>query len=306
MRVIAVVLLLVMLGSVSYAAQAPVPAAPPPAFEVAAVKRNQTTATTGEAAAWSFQVSPSGIVAITNYSLRRLIVVAYGIEQRYERHTPEGGPASLLATRFDITAKVPVDPATTQPPGAQAPTVRATALLMLRTLLSERFKLRIHSETRQVPVYAVTVARDGRLGPELRPSSHDCERFRAARREGSAAEPPRDAKNRPLCTLEVLRSSTSTNPQGTRQIVAQQERNAGPLTRLLPGIQAFVDRPLVDETGLAGNFEWQITTAMPGIDAFEYPSIRTALEEQLGLKVESRTATIDVIVIDSVEFPTPD
>jgi uncharacterized protein (TIGR03435 family) len=106
--------------------------------------------------------------------------------------------------------------------------------------------------------------------------------------------------NRLLCVVEVIRSSRGSGP-----MVAQRDRQAGPLTRLFPGIQGFVDRPLVDATGLTGNFEWEITRAMPGVETSEYPSMFTALEEQLGLKVEPQMATIDVIVIDSVEMPTP-
>jgi uncharacterized protein (TIGR03435 family) len=274
------------------------------AFEVASVKRSLTTATTGPDAGRYFRVSPSGIVAITNYSLRGLIVAAYGIERQFEPYTPEGGPDNILSTRFDIDAKVPIDTSTAQPPETAA-TIRSTAQLMLRTLLSERFNLRIHTETRQVPVYALTVAREGRLGPELRPSSRDCEAFGAARRAGATAEAPRDARDRLLCTVQVLRASISSSPGGVRPMIGQEERNAGPLTRLLSGIQGFVDRPLQDETGLTGNYEWQITTAMPGVETSEYPSMLTALQEQLGLKLEPRTAAIDVIVIDSVALPTP-
>ncbi len=89
-------------------------------------------------------------------------------------------------------------------------------------------------------------------------------------------------------------------------MVGQVERRAGPLATLTPGIQGFVDRPLIDATGLTGNYEWQITAAMPGIDTADYPSMITALREQLGLRLEPRTAAVDIIVIDTVELPTVD
>ncbi len=232
--------LIVVVSALALAAQElPVAA---PAFEVASVKRSATRATTGPDAATSFRISPSGIVALTNQSLRGLIAVAYGIERRFERHSPEGGSADIMSARFDINAKVPLDMSTPERTSTQA-SVRASALLMLRTLLQERFKLRVHVETRQVPVYAITLDRESTLGPELRPSSHDCDAFGEARRQGAALEQPRDARNRPLCTVEVLRSSTNTNAAGLRQIVGQVERRAGPLALLAPGIQGFVDRP---------------------------------------------------------------
>jgi hypothetical protein len=108
---LAVVVGVLPVGIVDMSAHEALPqqSVPAPAFEVASVKVNPTRATTGEQAGWSFRVSPSGIVAITNYSLRMLIVEAYGIAPQYERYSPEGGPASILSTRFDISARMPVD-----------------------------------------------------------------------------------------------------------------------------------------------------------------------------------------------------
>jgi uncharacterized protein (TIGR03435 family) len=275
-----------------------------PAFEVASIAPSQVTATTGPASASAFHASPSGIVTFTNYPVRSLIALAYGIEWHAVRYTLEGGPPAVLSARFDIRAKVPPDRPSIPADDAEA-SVRSTAQLMLRALLAERFGMRAHIETRQLPIFAVTIARPGRLGPELRPSTHDCDAFRAARVKGSTATAPLDAKNRPLCTLEVLRQPAA-NAGGLRAITAQVERSAGPLARLLPGLQGFVDRPLRDATGLSGNFEWQITTALPPGDPSDYPSLPTALEEQLGLKLEPRTAAVDVLAIDSLELPTPD
>ena len=83
-------------------------------------------------------------------------------------------------------------------------------------------------------------------------------------------------------------------------------RAAGPVSRLVLAIQAYLDRPVIDATGLSGNVEWQLTTAMSGVTTGEYPSIFAAVEEQLGLKLESRTGPFEVLVIDAVEMPTAD
>lgn len=114
-----------------------------------------------------------------------------------------------------------------------------------------------------------------------------------------------DAKKRPLCTIVLLRAGDVT-ATGVPAMVAQVDRDAGPLMRPLPALHGFADRPLRDATGLTGNFEWQITRAFPGLGPSDYPSLPTALEEQLGLKLEPRTAAVDVLVIDSLELPTPE
>jgi uncharacterized protein (TIGR03435 family) len=135
-------------------AQAPQPAT----FEVASVKRNMSGDST-----MRFQVPPNGTVAITNSPLRMLITVAYEIELLTDRFRLvdasnsvllRGGSLSdeLSAPRFDVQGKAPDG----SQPGQQ--------YAMLRTLLAERFKLRAHKEARPTPVYAMTVARPGRLG----------------------------------------------------------------------------------------------------------------------------------------------
>ncbi len=297
----AVVILALAGTAASVSAQAPAESV---AFEVASVKPTATTATTGPAAARLFRVSPSGLVTLTNHSTRQLIAVAYGIERAYERYSPEGGPAAVLSSRFDIAARMPGGAATPGAAATEAP-LRATAQMMLRSLLAERFGLRVRSEVRQVPVYALIVARQGRLGPELRPSRHDCATVGEMRRSGAAVEPPRDAKDRPLCTMDVIRDPTTLNAQGIGQMVAQRDRSAGPVSALAQGMQGFVDRPLVDATGLTGQFEWQLESPMPSAGPAA-PSFFSAVREQLGLALEARTASVTVVVIDAVSLPTPD
>jgi uncharacterized protein (TIGR03435 family) len=273
-----VTLTLVGLASVRILTQAP-PAPPAPAFEVASIKAN----TSGENRSM-FNFPPGGMVVLTNATLRMMIVQAYDIALPVERFTVVGGPEKLLTSRFDISAR---------PPEGVHP--RPQILLMLKALLAERFRLRTHTETRQLPVYAITVAREGRLGPEIRPSSHDCAAIVRAGGRPTDANAPRDYKGRDLCWMNYDFGPT------------QGIRFAGPLAYLVSrGAQPNVDRPVVDATGLTGNFEWQITfTRNPTADS-DAPSIFTAFQEQLGLKLEPRTGPVDVLVIDSVEAPTPD
>lgn len=82
-------------------------------------------------------------------------------------------------------------------------------------------------------------------------------------------------------------------------------RNAGTIVRLITDTQAFIDRPIVDATGLAGNFEWQLVFNPVGDNSSEFPSILTAFEEQLGLKLQPRRMRLEVLVIESLEAPSP-
>jgi uncharacterized protein (TIGR03435 family) len=167
---------------------------------------------------------------------------------------------------------------------------------MMRTLLEDRFKLRVHRETRQMPAFALTVAREGRLGPNLAPSKFDCRAWNTQRRFGGTAEEPVDASGRSWCPNFVDTSRPGVS----------FERFAGPLSVLMQRLQSLVDRPIVDATGLSGNFEWTMTVGFGSNPPSDVPTIFTALQDHLGLKLEARQAPVDVLVVDHVELPTPD
>ena len=273
---------LALVGSVAIlSAQAPTPL---PAFEVASVRAN----TSGDA---RFSIAwPKGSFSATNVQLRMLIAQAYGIPGQFlMRFKVVGGPEELLAERYDVQARLP----DSAPEGQHFD--------MLRSLLNERFKLRARYETRPTPIYALSVARqDRRLGPDLRRSAIDCiaerERVRQGGRPFTAETAPRDAQGRPVCW--------GTSPAGTPG--AQALISVGPLSDLVRGIQAVVDRPVTDDTGLAGTFEWHLVFASPVQGNPDVPSVFTAVQEQLGLKLEARTGPYELLVIESVERPTPD
>ena len=247
------------------------------AFEVASVKPNDS----GESRTY-FNVPPG--VRWTNVTLRALIVRAYDIPPTVERFTLVGGPDQILAARFDVTAK--------EPEGSPA----GQTMAMLRTLLAERFNLRVHRETRQMPIYAVTMVREGALGSDLRPSPHDCVAFAAAGGRRTDDNAPHDANGQALCfNSDILRAGLLTM------------QNAGPVSQLLTRVQGFVDRPLIDATGLTGSYQWRLAFSASGpVANSPHPSIYTALREQLGLKLDPRTGPVEVLVVDSVERPTPD
>jgi uncharacterized protein (TIGR03435 family) len=274
-------------------------------FGVLFLRGQTTTATSSEAALQSevASVKPGrrgserigvgirgGEVRATNMPLRFILQWAYNIRPQFHQGTLEGGPAWIDSDGFDIVAK------------AATRLTIDEARAMLRALLAERFALRVHKEARQVPVFALVLAKnDGALGPGLRRSNRNCAAFSAAVENGDFnTELRRDG-----CGLR------NTAPSVTAI------RGSAAIPVLIPLISRGreIDRPILDRTGLEGTFDIELTFSpirpgLPGRDlptpATANPSLFTALQEQLGLKLESTKGPVDVIVIDHVEKPTPD
>ena len=148
-----------LIGTLVTAAGLPIvarQAASDPAFEVATLRRN-TSRNTG----WLLRPQPGGRLTGTNVPAAALIRFAYNLPD----FQISGGPGWLASDRFDVEAKAEGDPPLNQ------------KRLMLRTLLAERFRLTVHTETRELPIYALVMARsDGRPGAQLRRTEADCAR----------------------------------------------------------------------------------------------------------------------------------
>ena len=274
-------------------AQAPAPNPRPPAFEVASVKPNVSRSTPTR-----MFFPPGGRFTATSAPLQLLILEAYQLKE------PQlvGGQGWITSEGFDIVAKAEGDVPPTSPGGPPGP-----IQLMLRTLLAERFKLVVHSETRELPIYALVLARsDRRLGPRLRPTSIDWAAVMAARERGGAASLPTAPGGRPACRVSIM--------------AGQMSGSGFPLSLLARILSNLEERVVVDRTGLMGNYELDLTwtpnalppsgpdrgaVPLPPIDP-DGPSIFTALQEQLGLRLESQKGPVDVLVIDRAERPTPD
>ena len=149
-----------------------------PAFEVASIRPN--AATTGPRN-WKFH--PGGRFTATNLPLRALIRLAYGFDTIRLPAQMTGGPDWIDSQRFDIEAKA------AEPVGAGPDGIPRPLLAMLRTLLEERFKVRAHIEIRELPIYELVVAKPGRLGPELKPSTVDCNALEPAPAGGEPRSP---------------------------------------------------------------------------------------------------------------------
>jgi len=273
-------------------AQVPAADAGSATFEVASVKPNKSV--DGRVRA----DMAGGRFTTVNVTLRDLVRLAYPFQDGVRNDDQiSGGPSWINADHFDVMATAPGVAAfdTTRAAGAVAPPDSAAlneVRVMLRNLLADRFKLDVHHESREFPIYAVVIARsDRRLGPQLHPIEIDC----AALLNG--ARPPAAADNKAACGgFRLL---------GPGRLTA----HAVTLTMLVSLLSNFpaVGRIVVDDTALRGSFdldlEWtpdQISQQATGTGA----SIFTAVQEQLGLKLESRRGPVDVVVIDHAEQPT--
>ena len=261
-------------------------------FEVASVKQNVSGDVGGR-----MQIPPAGAITYINVPLRMLIRDAYQVDPYAESYKLDPGRfVGIVGSPLAAQPNVPRFDVVGKPPDNTLPSERRA---MMRALLEDRFKLRVHRETRQMSVYALTVARAGRLGPNLAASKIDCEEYLAQRRAGSAAAEPVDATGTGWC-LSLFA------PADLILAGISRWRFAGPIRLLSQRLQPNVDRPIVDATGLSGNFEWVLTFTVGGSNASaDVAGLFTAVQEQLGLRLEPREAPVDVLVIDSVEMPTP-
>jgi len=272
-----------------FAQQIAEPAAPM-FFEAASIKPNKS----GDFGQ-TIRRAPGGRLAATNMPLRVLITFAYQLQQAQL----VGGPNWISSDRFDIVAKIEGDPAPVPPGGGPDP-----LMLAMRSLLADRFKLAVHKETRDLDVYALVLAKPGgKPGPALKPSTTDCAQLMLGRRGGPPPAPP--GPNDPvLC--------------GMRGTFGRIQVGGFPMSQFANGLQGQAGRLVLDRTGLTGNWDFELTFAQerpvgplpPGVELPPVdpnaPNLFTALQEQLGLKLESTKAPIEVLVIDQVEQPTPD
>jgi uncharacterized protein (TIGR03435 family) len=278
------------------ASAAPSGQAAPLAFEVASVKSNKS----GDMGA-RLQRQPGGRVNAVNMPLRDLIQFAYQVRP----FQIEGAPAWAATARYDIIAKAEGDlPFGPPVPGGQPP----AEMLMLRTLLADRFKLAVHMETRELPIYALTLARaDRKLGPQLKPSTTDCAAlFNAAGRSGAPPPPPPGPGEPMQCGMRIGPGRFSGGDFS--------------MDALANALGTMVQRPVVDRTGLSGTYQADLTFQMeaipgpggaliqppPGPVDQNLPSLFTAVQEQLGLKLESTRGPVEMLVIDRVEPPVED
>jgi uncharacterized protein (TIGR03435 family) len=242
----------------------------PLAFEVASIKLNRSADSRRQ-----IGPAPGGRFLVTNTTLRDLLPYAYGLPQAQASFRVIGGPAWIDDDRFDITASVA---------GTWTPQQMSE---MLRTLLADRFGLVAHRELREMPTYALVVASQPRRLTRSAVDQAACDARRAAIQRREPVPPP-VAGAPPIC--------------GTGRTIPGAIRAVGQTTdALATSLAPFVSRVVADRTQLEGLWDYELTWNDP-----DGPSIFTALQEQLGLKLESTYGPVDVVVIDRVEHPKED
>jgi uncharacterized protein (TIGR03435 family) len=276
--VVATLAMPIALGELT--AQAPSAQTGSVAFEVVSIKRN-TSAGPSRA-----RLEPGRFTAV-NAPVSQILRQAYDIQPFQLFNAPDW----INSERYDVLAKAP-----------EGVDVGRALAPLLRSLLNDRFAFRSHTESREMPVYELVPARkDGRLGEKLQQSPVDCTAFAAGQ-----APPPSPQSDEPPCAV-----------MGTP---GRYQMRGFPISRLAQILGSPLNRFVVDKTGLTGtwNLKLEFTpdhmpnlppgapppgVTLPSPDA---PSLFTAVQEQLGLKLEPARGPVTVLVIDRIERPSED
>lgn len=260
------------------------------AFEVVSIKPD-TSRVDG-----MVRVTP-GRIEIPGTTLRGLLRMAYG-RFAFDPREIVGGPSWIDNDRFTVIATAP-------PPFRSGPDGFPTELTaMLRTLVEDRFKVRVHSAQREASHYIlIPVGSESKPGPGLRAVPDECTQ---AMKELSGAKPAPPRPGPPPCSFG--------GPPG--KLIG----TGVTMDAFANVLSLSVGKRVIDRTGMTGSFNIELTfdpssasalgppgAVPPGSPARDdnAPSIFTALQEQLGLKLESTRGPVDVLVVDSAEPPTP-
>jgi uncharacterized protein (TIGR03435 family) len=247
-------------------------------FEVASVKPNTSTVPTVRI----FAAPGNPRFSVTNGTLRMLITFAYNVRN----FQISGGNGVIDAGRYDVEAK-----------SAEARPTPEQTRLMLQALLADRFKLMIHRETKEVPVYALMAVKGG--SKLVEPKEGSCVELTPA-----SLPPPGQSPSSVFCGLMI----------GPNTAKGGEIR----MKEFTDGLSNILGRPVIDKTGYTGTFDAALEFSQEGIDMASMfggapfvvakpqdddtrPSVFTALQDQLGLKLESQKGPAELLVIDHAE-----
>jgi uncharacterized protein (TIGR03435 family) len=277
--VTAPVLVLSVAGATAIVSLYAVPQDAPPAFEIASIKRDVS----GKHIRFT---KPFPTLHIEGSTLKDLILLAYHVHD----FEITGGPAWIDSDLYDIDAKA-------ERPPTRSPQFANLQWRRLQTLLHDRFSLAIHRETRELPVYELTVAK---VGLKVQPAT-------CIQRITGDTNIASDKKPSDYC-----------GPTEARR--GRIEASGAAMAFLADLLSSQLSRPVVDKTGIHGDFQIHLTyapdalAASPGAPGFRPtdadatadpgPDIFAAMQEQLGLKLQPAKGPVEVLVIDHVEKPT--
>ncbi|HEY1304429.1 MAG TPA: TIGR03435 family protein [Vicinamibacterales bacterium] len=252
-----------------------------PTYDVVSIKPAPPNATSMNVA-----TLPGGRFVMSNGDARMLIQMAY------PSRTNElvGAPAWVRTERFDVAATSSI-----------ATPTEEQRTLMMRALMTDRFKLAAHYEPKEIDAFALMLAReDGRLGPQIHRAEFDCEAISAARARGEQPPPPTRADGSPGC--------------GSRGRPGVLTFGGTSMAVFAGSLSSAAGRLVVDKTGLTGRYDVTLEyAARTSRDApagaapppsEDRPDIATALREQLGFKLAPERMTVQIVVIDHIEHPT--
>jgi uncharacterized protein (TIGR03435 family) len=270
------------------------PTEPLPSFEVATIKPAQNTAQ-------GFSRPPQNIFRLTNVTARDLVRTAYGLPPGPATLRVLAGPGWIDTNHYNVEGKVP-DELFAEMQKTPAQQQRNQMLLMAQSLLADRFKLKVHFEQREMPIYELVVAKNG---PKLTPAKEPP--------PGSDALPPLPANGGTPRPEDLRQGILLIAKQASMEMTAKgQTLDALFIQILFLGLDA---RPVVNKTGLTGKYDFTLAwtpdqLTRPATDnpapqnAPDGPSLMTALQEQLGLKLVPTKGLVEVVVIDHIELPS--
>jgi uncharacterized protein (TIGR03435 family) len=256
----------------------------PPAFEAASVKRHPDPSER----VMAFQMLPSGRVHIVNLPLHIIISLAYDLPFQSATVRLSGGPEWIRSETYDIEAT-----AGALPPDMTSEARSERMKVMLRTLLAERFHMQLRQSAKEMPVYTLTVAKNG---PKLMPS-----KVQESECVSASVDPP----------CHELNGGMGRGLHGKAVTVADIMHHA----------ENWSDRPILDRTGLTGLYEvdtegWVPMQARPPASDGAPPNAEAVamadparptlflIMDRLGLKMEPVKAPVDIYVIERIEHPT--
>ncbi len=251
-----------------------------PAFEAASIKPNKSDDRT------SAQFTPAGYTG-THVTMGLLVHTAFSLPGAFGlRRYLEGGEDWIYSDPFDITARSENGAI----PDSLSPKEHNDRIrLMLQALLTDRFQLKFHRETRQVPVYELVVGKNGPKVPKANPTEKNC----------------------PGVSTGNMSCQGSLSGGMGRGITAP----AVEIRDLAQFLASWTDRPIIDKTGMKGLFEVKTTPWKPDnpgpnfaaeahADPETLPTIFTMIQEQLGLRLQSAKGPIEILVIDHAARPS--
>jgi uncharacterized protein (TIGR03435 family) len=260
-------------------AQAPPAQAPRAEFDVVSIKRSPPDAVGGR-----MQTLPDGTQVMVNVRVSQFITAAAPVPVR----EVVGLPDWANSERYDVTVK---------PPAGSTPEQRRQ---MWQVAFADRMKLMAHVEDRERDTFALVLARsDGRLGPQMKPSTLDC-------RPRPSGSPPPAPPPEPVTDSDYLNRCGGRFGNGLIVV------GSTTLDSLVLSLSGLAGRQVFNRTGLQGNYSLTLKFSPPRAPGAtpdaplpdDAPEFFTALQEQLGLKLQSEKTFVPVFVIDRLERPT--